>query len=416
MQRSRNGGSHTPDTRLQKGGIFNYDSYTIIRYGIPSEQLFFLSKVGLLLYDRLMLPAAFFWQSPAMQSLLLKLEPAIANGLILPVIRDYETTIDIRDYFDRRMDESEKLGKIKVFQQPALASEIASPQNNRYVKLLEDINTYAHLDQNSIRAIYVDNWRNDLTNHFDINSLRLLLAQSSIPSDQLPLITEVLLDSTTNPQFSRASSIELIQKIIPRGRCQELLTERTSWLYLKSNADAYGCGMYYSRNPYNGMIYLDNLQLLAQTLGIFGLTEEIISQLSIEDILRVKVSPEYRRFINAYRNLISTVYSEQDRIVSQINNRILFEIKKETHLTALYNALNIIQSTSSSFFMALVANHFSGSSISIPLLIGSGATTIVSSILRRIDAVNNAIESRDFSNFQNYILAEKYKNKFNLTH
>ena len=389
--------------------IGDFDSYTIIRHKTTYDDLYNLSKVGLLLFDRILLPAAFFWQSTNMQKLLLQLELAIANGIVLPVIRDYETTTDIRDYFVRRMDESEKLGQIEVFQQPELASEIASQKNERYVHLLEDINSYAHLDQNSIRDIYIDNWQKDLDNHIDVNSLNLLIAQANIPLDQVHSIKQQFLGAASHPQFSRASCVDLIQHLIPDGRCQHLLTERASWLYLKSNADAYESGIYYSHNPFNGMIYEDNLRLLAQTLSIVGITEDVISQLSTTEILHIRISPEYQRFIIAYRDLISKVYAEQDRIVASIQHNIAREMKKESRLLRLCRALNVVQSGSVNLFMSLVGNHFSNSDVSTPLLIASGSAATVSMIIKRIDSVNKAMESCEFTNFKNYIVTKQYK-------
>lgn len=387
----------------------DFDSYTIIRHGTTFDYLYNLSKVGLLLYDRILLPAAFFWQSPVMQQLLLQLEPAIANGIMIPVIRDYETTTDIRDYFVRRMDESEKLGKLEVFQQPELASEIASPENEPYVHLLEDINSYAHLDRNSIREIYIDNWDKDLDNHFDVNSLNLLITQANIPIDHIQPIKQQFLAASAHPQFSRASCVDLIQQLIPEGRCRYLLTERASWLYLKSNADAYDSRIYYSHNPFNGMIFEDNLRLLAQTLSIVGITEDVISQLSTAEVLRIRISPEYQRFIIAYRDLISKIYVEQDVIVTSIRNSIAREMKKESRLLRLYRVLNFIQSGSVNFFMSLLGNHFSGSDVSTPLLFGSGSAAAVSAMIKRIDSVNKAMESCEFTNFKDYIVTNQYK-------
>lgn len=387
----------------------DFDSYTIIRHGTTFDYLYNLSKVGLLLYDRILLPAAFFWQSPVMQQLLLQLEPAIANGIMIPVIRDYETTTNIRDYFVRRMDESEKLGKLEVFQQPELASEIASPENEPYVHLLEDINSYAHLDRNSIREIYIDNWDKDLDNHFDVNSLNLLITQANIPIDHIQPIKQQFLAASAHPQFSRASCVDLIQQLIPEGRCRYLLTERASWLYLKSNADAYDSRIYYSHNPFNGMIFEDNLRLLAQTLSIVGITEDVISQLSTAEVLRIRISPEYQRFIIAYRDLISKIYVEQDVIVTSIRNSIAREMKKESRLLRLYRVLNFIQSGSVNLFMSLLGNHFSGSDVSTPLLFGSGSAAAVSAMIKRIDSVNKAMESCEFTNFKDYIVTNQYK-------
>lgn len=395
--------------REKKIFIADYDSYTIIRHRISGNQLSMLSKIGLLLFDRLMLPAAFFWQSDNMHKLLLELEPAIEIGLVLPVIRDYDTTTDIIDYYNRRIDESEKLGQITVFQRPELASEIAAPQHERYVKLLDETNVYAHLDQYSVREMYISNWLNDLENHVDINSLRLLITQASIPIEQIPTIIKILQGAITHPQFSRSTCIDLVQKILPEGRCKNLIEERVSWLYLKSNADAYESSIYYSYNPNNGMIFGDNLRLLSQTLSVFGLTEGVINQLTINDVLHIKMSSEYQRFIVAYRDIISNVHAVQENFVSQIQSKIVHEIKKETRFSMYYKALNIIQAHSVGIFVGLIVNYFSKSDISTEVLIGSGSAAVVSCLLKKIDSINSTLYSLPFCDFKNYVITKQYE-------
>lgn len=401
--------------REKKIFIGDFDSYTIIRYGIPPEKLITLSKIGLLLFDRLMMPAAFFWQSDTLHRLFFELEPAIASGLVLPVIREYSTTTDIQDYFNMRVDESEKIGPMTVFQQPELASELANPHHVQYVKLLEATNTFAHLDQNSIREVYKNNWEKDLTDKykFDINSLRSLLIQANLPIEQIPVIIQTLQNATSHPQFSRATCIELIQSLFPKGRCQELLVERASWLYLKSNADAYGCGLYYSRNPYNGMIFTDNLRLLAKTLSVFGITEEVISQLTIEDILQIITSSEYKLFIDSYRDLISNMNIAQDNIVLRVQRSITNEMRKETGLPQFYKVLQLIQSISSTVFISLLANHFSNNIISYSMLVYTGSATIISEILKRITAANSVMSSSNFTDFKNYVISKEYEKSIN---
>lgn len=389
--------------------IGDYDSYTIIKHGITSDNLLYLTKLGLLLFDKLLLPAAFFWQSDNMAQLLLRLQQPIEYGIILPVIRNPESTIDIYDYFAHRMDESAKLGNIEVFKQPALASEIASKQNQRQVKLLECTKSYTHLDNGSIRQKYIENWLKDLGNIFDINSLRLLIAQSCVPPDEITQICQLLQEEITHPQFSRATAIQAIQNLIPSGHCQELIVDRTSWLYLKSNADAYRSSFYYSRNPANNLIFEDNLILLAKTLSVFGLTEELLSNLTIDQILRIRVSPEYLHFIEAYHGLIQQVYTKQEDIVTIIKQKIERKMSRENFSNIVFAPLKTIQSISSALFLSLLANHFSGSNINVPLLIGTGSTAAISSILKKLDIVNKTMVSKDFSDFKNYILSQKYE-------
>ena len=58
--------------------IGDFDSYTIKKHSISEEKLFFLSKLGLLLFDQVILPAAFFWQLPPPPSV-----PVLLSGVHL---------------------------------------------------------------------------------------------------------------------------------------------------------------------------------------------------------------------------------------------------------------------------------------------------------------------------------------------
>ena len=50
--------------------IGDYDSYTIITEKTDYTKLINLTKAALLLFDRILLPAAFFWQSNEMNRIL----------------------------------------------------------------------------------------------------------------------------------------------------------------------------------------------------------------------------------------------------------------------------------------------------------------------------------------------------------
>lgn len=284
--------------------IGDFDSYTVIKYGLSVDHLLFVTKIALLLFDRILMPAAFFWQSKEMDMLRCYIESAIESGIILPVIRNYESTTDIQDYFERRIDESIKIGNIEVFNQPELASEIANKQHSKQVNALKNLGVFAHSDQISVRDSFRAAWESDLKNHTDISSIRLLLYQSHLTDEQIAKNILELLSATQHPQFSRASCIEKVQQIIPPGHIQDLIKERVSWLYLHSNAVSYNSKFYYSKNPYKGMIFEENLLLLLETLNIFGITKEMINQLSIEEILHLRSTIEYKEFIYAYREIL----------------------------------------------------------------------------------------------------------------
>ncbi len=394
--------------KKEKLFIGDYDSYSIIKYGISLDNLLYLSKLGLLLYDKLLLPAAFFWQTEDMAQLLFRIEAAIEQGSVLPVIRNSESTIDIQDYFEHRIEESAQMAYMSVFNQPELASEKAGKHNEKYVKALKQINSFAHLDVGSIREQFANNWRNDLTNSFDVNSLRLLIAQSNIPAENILQIHQILLRESESRLFSRAYGIEAIKKVIPCGKCQDKMVERVSWLYLKSNADAYGGAFYYSKQPDNNMIYEGNLILLSHTLTVFGLTKELINSMTIEQILKIRSTPEYINFIKSYRDLLKNVYMKQEDIVSIIKKKINTQMSKEVFWNKIFKPLETIQKLSANAFISLLVNFCSGSPVTKPV-IATGTATVVSSVLMKIDTINKYMNSNAFVDFKNYIFAKKYE-------
>lgn len=389
--------------------IGDFDSYTIIKYGLSVDHLLFITKVALLLFDRILMPAAFFWQSKEMNKLRCYVERPIEGGIILPVIRDYESTTDIQDYFERRMDESQKIGNIEVFKQPELASEIADSHHIKQVKALKKLGVYAHSDQTPVHESFRAAWKSDLENHSDINSIHLLLCQSRLTDEQIAKATLILLDESQHPQFSRASCIERVQQIIPSGHIQNLIKERTSWLYLHSNAISYNSKFYYSRNPYKGMVFEENLLLLLQTLDIFGITKEMLKQLSIAEILHLKSFPEYKEFIKAYREVLDAAYLRQNNIIEILRRKISWRVKQEHAILAIYKKLRFLQGCSSTIFLGLLVNYFSGSSINTPTFIASGTTALATSILKKISFINDHMQTAAFYNFKKFIIGEQYQ-------
>lgn len=176
--------------------IADYDSYSIEKYKPSPESLLYITKVGMLLFDHIMLPAAFFWQSELMTQIMLRLEDAISAGIILPVIRDLGETPSVKDYFDHRVEESQKIQRIPVFLRPELATEIASKENEHAMQQLYKMDTVAHLDNISLRQIYAEKWERDLRYSVDINSLKFLLDHCNMSSEQIKNIKSSLIGNS----------------------------------------------------------------------------------------------------------------------------------------------------------------------------------------------------------------------------
>ena len=157
------------------------------------------------------------------------------------------------------------------------------------------------------------------------------------------------------------------------------------------------------------MIFEENLLLLLDTLDVFGITKEMIKQLSIVEILRLRSTREYKEFINAYREILNAAYLRQDNIIDILKKKLSWEIRREELSFSIYKKLKFIQECSSAVFLALLANHFSGSSINIPTLIISGTTSLATFILKKISYINDYMQTASFYNFKKYIITEQYQ-------
>lgn len=388
--------------------VGDYDSYTIISQRPSFNHLLTTSKMALLLFDHLLMPAAFFWQSKEMTRLMKYLEEPIEYGFILPVIRDCDITNGIYEYFQTRVNESHRIGNIDVFRQPELASEIAGKNHISVARQLENLNMYAHSDKKSVRNTFTDLWVSDLENHTDINSIRLLLCQTQMSEPERSGVLKSLLDEARYPQFSRASCIERIHKLIPSGRIRDLIVKRTSWLYLKSNALSYDSKFYYTYDPYNSMLFEENLFLLSQTLEVFGISKNLISQLTFLEILKIKESEEFHRFIATYRKLVDASYRRQSDIVDRLKKTLTREMRNEKWISGIYKKLRFLQNTSVSVFLGLLINSLSGSIINPSVWIGAGTVSAVPAVIRRLASLNHDIGETPLSDFKEYIIAEKY--------
>lgn len=389
--------------------IADYDSYSIEKYKTTPENLLYATKIGMLLFDHLLLPAAFFWQSEEMAQMMLRLEEAITCGVVLPVIRNSKETRDIVDYYEHRVEESQKIRNIPVFSQSELATELADKTDAQNAHQLHRLNSIVHLDDTSVRSIYAKRWLADLDNSWDINSVRLLIAQSNMSLAQRMAIQCGLKEIAEHPQFSRAYCINYIQQNISSGRIRTLLEERASWLYLRSNADAYQSRFYYTKDPYNGMVFAENISLLANTLSNFGLTQEVIATLSIHDILKIKRSTEYQSFIAVYRSMVENTYTQQEAIVEMLQKKISCEIRSEGIRKQVYKSLSGIQTYSGVVFVGLLVNHFSESTINIPVFAATAAGALVPKIIKHFETLNQYMTQKSFLDFKDYIIGKKYR-------
>lgn len=393
---------------MSKIFLADYDSYSIMHYNISLDHLKFISKAALLLYDVILVPAAFFWQSEKMTNLMIYMQEPLEHGLIVPVIRDYNITSDIYDYFNARQAENSNLKKqyslsnkfIKSNLETGVFSEITTSKDRENARKLEKMSHAAYSDINSVKKLFVKNWENDINNLTDPNSIGYLLNYCKIPQE----IKDSLLDDVENTFFSRVSCISKLNRIISNYPLQALIENRISWLYLKSVSEAYCSKLYAINNPYKRSIQEDNIPVMIDALSVIGLSRELIENLSFHEIILIKCNLEYQNFIKAFRNIVAEISKKQQDINESLKSAISLRLFKEK-MISLIPSVDRINNISYTVFLSLVANALSGSSISPPVFIYSGCVSALTFLLSKVSRINNT----PFLDMQHYIISRKYE-------
>ena len=151
--------------------------------------------------------------------------------------------------------------------------------------------------------------------------------------------------------------------------------------------------------------------MFIELLKNFGINNQMIRFLSIEELLRIKYSPEYLNFIISYNDLVENIYYEQINLVEKTNKRINAMLLQENIKRRIWSKLSAIYGISGTIFIGLIVNYFSGSDINNMALGVSGGTAISSYILKKIETVNKSISNTSFYDFKEFIIKEEYKKK-----
>lgn len=396
------------DSRLFIGDL---DSYTIIENGFVKEQLNFKIKLGLLLYDKILLPAAYFWQSKPMASLLPEIENLIISQNILPVIRNCDDTSDIMEYFLRREIETSSLKNTNIFNIPSLASEIATKENLCDVKHICNLNIALHLDKQSVKEKFIDLWLKDLAYTYDINSIKFILLQSNLTRNDLENIIRNLEQQVNIDNFSRASLVNTVFLLNVSQFVKNRLLNRISWLYLNANADVSNSDFYVTGNLYQGMVQKANLDFYLSTLNVFGIDNVLINNLSNIELLRIRESIEYKFFIQNYFKLIDNIVFEQNNILELIIAKENKRFKSEQIKSKLWRALSFVQRNSTTLLLGLIVNYFSGSVLNHTVSEVIFGASVISNFLFKFDKLNKFMQTTSFLDFRDYIIKEQYKNR-----
>lgn len=387
------------------------DSYTVVQNGYTEDELIFKIKMATLLYDVVFIPAAYMWQSEQMKEVMYKIQPLILTENVLPIIRKSKETRDIKDYFEKRQNETKDLKNKKVFEIPSLATEIADSDDRKDMLFLNRMNCCLHLEEKSVKEEFIDLWKNDLSNNTDINAISMILYRSNIDSSLYKVILHELKNDVDYDNFSRSTLIDHILKLNISQNVKLMLQERISWLYLRANARASQSDFYISKSAENKLVYKANVEIYIELLKNFGINKSMIQSLSVEELLRIKYSPEYLNFIISYNNLVENIYYEQSNIVKKTNKHINAMLLQENIKRRIWSKLSAIYGISGTIFIGLIVNYFSGSDINNIALGVSGGAAISSYILKKLEIINNSISSTSFYDFKEFIIKEEYKKK-----
>ena len=386
------------------------DSYTVIQNGYTEEELIFKIKMAVLLYDAVFIPAAYMWQSEQMKEVMYKIQPLILTENVLPIIRKSKETRDVKDYFEKRQNETKNLKYMDVFQIPSLATEIADSDDREDMLFLNKMNCSLHLEEKSVKAEFINLWQNDLLNNGDINAIFMILYRSKITTECYKLIINELKNNVDYENFSRSTLIDYILKLDISENVKLMLQERVSWLYLMANARASQSDFYLSKSN-NNLVYRANLDIYVKLLENFGITKNMIRLLSLEDLLRIKCSAEYLNFIKNYNRLVENVYYEQKDIIEKTGRRINKMICQENIKRITWNKLLGVCGISATIFIGLLVNYFSGSDVNNAVAAVSGGVAASTAILKTVASINESMLNTSFYDFKEFIIKEEYKKR-----
>jgi hypothetical protein len=393
------------------------DSFTLIGERISRDIIFRELKLACLLYDHVVLAAAYFWQSNIMHSLIPHVEPLIQNGDLLPAIRDYSQTMDASDYLERRIEESSLVAnQSPIYKIPSIASEIAKPTQRPMASELNKIGTFFHIDTGSIETIYRRLWINDISVNQNPNSLYSLMI-IAIPPKYHNGLTSSLEIICKMQYFSRsfiASHILNLQ--IPKD-LKILFIQRASELYLLANAIAINGDLLTGSRAKNvfcnyqgkslGPLARANLDLFLKVLELCDLSVATIDEMSPRELLALKYSEEFIAFRMVYYNLVERAKNTQKDIANEIIQQFSNLKKLEKEKRGLVRVLSILELMSSGVFVnTLTSVLLPGFPPAAPaVILGSGVTTSISYFLKKI----KKIQETPILNFIDIIKEGKFR-------
>jgi hypothetical protein len=394
----------------QKLFFGNADSFTLIRQQIPKETILRELKLSCLLYDHVVLAAAYFWQSDSMRSLIPYIETFIQSGDLLPAIRDYSQTSNARDYLERRVEETSIFANQSlIYKIPAIASEVTRLDQLPTANELNRIGTFFHMDLESIEDIYRRLWIDDILTNKNPSSLYNLIILVISPEDHF-CVTNSLKKISNKQHFSRSIIASCILELRIAKEAKKLFVQRASALYLLSNAVAINGDLlvgsrtlslsYNYQNGFLGPLSKANADLFLKVLELCGLPTSTFDQMSDREILALKSSEEFMNFRDLYSNLVNKSRNIQNDLATEIIQRFSNVNRLEREKRGLIRVLSTLEYISSGVFVNTLSSILiPGFQPAVPaVILGSGIAASISFFLKKIQEIQKT-PVLDFTEF-----------------
>jgi hypothetical protein len=285
-------------------------------------------------------------------------EQLIETGEILPSIRAPRVTRDVIDYFDKRLEDTSDLVHTPIFQDRALASEIARPEQRPVAQQLARLGTVVHLDTGSVEDNFRQLWSADTTDLRDPFSARNTVLENSSDDDRTHDLVLAIGAISEQAFFSRSVVAQELRKMNLPSPLTTRLIDRASELYLRSNAAACGSEHLVSSrsNPAAGSsvgpLASANIDLFTRVLGLCGITPRQLHGLQDRELLAIKYSDQFQAFRETYFRLVESAAREHEDFTDEVWQRFQKIRSRDRAAKRLIRALKSIQWASGSLFTA----------------------------------------------------------------
>ncbi|GIG30799.1 hypothetical protein Cma02nite_33990 [Cellulomonas marina] len=384
------------------------DSYSIIRLGSTEREIMHRMRLAVLLYDRVIVAAAHFWQSEQMRRILPQVKQLVEVGAVLPAIRAADETRDVNDYFARRLSQTSQLHNALRATDPAIESEIARPGQYHIARRIERLGAVVHLDFNSVEAEFRSIWLADCIDCQVLGSVNMLVT-SRVSEPERGAIMRRLRSLALRSFFSRSEVARAARELaLPTEFCRSLVA-RASHLYLLANAKSCASDLLAPSAPIEaagtGPLALSNVLLLERVLELCGVPHGALRTMSLPELLQLRDAPEFVRFREFYLNTVKRSMEAHADWQQATLRRISAMRDSERRLASIMRQLYKVQHHSGQLFLVAASSEW----IEPALPTGSLATAAamgwgVPTVLNRIPWLQN----RPTDDFYQFAVAQNF--------